>query len=80
MAERQAAAVTGGGGLAPLTAQEMYRCLSATRALSVSVTGIEPVLLKEPVCKLRMFMGGFHCDNSESYRFDDGISFTSGLR
>lgn len=48
-----ATASTGGRGRAPLTAQERYRDILATSAQSAIITGIELLLLEEPVLKLR---------------------------
>ena len=43
--------------MAPVTAQEAYRHLIDISAQSALVTGIEPLLLEEPVLKLRAHVG-----------------------
>ena len=43
--------------MAPLTAQEVYRHLIDASAQSALVTGIEPLLLEEPMLKLRAHVG-----------------------
>ena len=53
----QAAAAPGGTGVAPLTAQEMYRYILDTSVQSSMVTGIALLLLEEPVLKLRAYVG-----------------------
>ncbi len=53
----QTAEVTGGGRLAPLTVREVYRHIIDTSAQSAIVTGIELLLLAEPVLKLRAHVG-----------------------
>ena len=53
----QTAEIEGGAGLAKLILQEMYRQIINTCAQSTVVTGIEPLLLEEPVLKLRAHLG-----------------------
>lgn len=53
----QTAEVEGGAGLAKLTLQEVYRQIINTCVQSPVVTGIEPLLLEEPVLKLRAHLG-----------------------
>jgi hypothetical protein len=43
--------------LAPLTLREAYRHIVDTSAQSPVVMGIEPLLLEEPVLKLRVHLG-----------------------
>jgi len=52
-----AAATARGAGLAPLTSREAYQRIIDTRAQSAIITGIEPLLLEEPVLKLRAHLG-----------------------
>ena len=53
----QTAAVMGSAGWASLTAQEAYRHIIGTSASFALVTGIEPLLLEEPILKLRAHVG-----------------------
>jgi hypothetical protein len=53
----QAAATAGGAGLAPLTWREAYQRIVTACAQSAVVTGIEPLLLDEPMLKLRAHLG-----------------------
>jgi hypothetical protein len=43
--------------LAPLTLQEAYQHIVYTSAQSPMVIGLEPLLLEEPVLKLRVYLG-----------------------
>jgi hypothetical protein len=53
----QKAAIAGGAGLAPLTLREAYQHIVDTSAQSPMVIGLEPLLLEEPVLKLRVHVG-----------------------
>ena len=53
----QTTEIAGGGRLAPLTLREAYQRIVDTSAQSPVVIGIEPLLLEEPVLKLRVHLG-----------------------
>lgn len=53
----QAAALARGTGVDPLTLREVYQHIVHTCVQSSIVTGIEPLVLEEPVLKLRAHLG-----------------------
>lgn len=57
----QTAKVEGGAGLAELTLHEAYREIINACFQSTVVTGIEHLLLEEPVLKLRVHLGNLAC-------------------
>ena len=52
-----ATAIAGGACLVPLTLREAYQSIVDTSVQSSVVIGIEPLLLEEPILKLRIHLG-----------------------